>query len=152
MICMAVPNSFTNGTIADADEVNENFTWTGMVPVGTVLPWLKSLTNCPALDDRFVECNGQTLSDAGSVFNGVVIPNLNGGTYRMLRGASTSGGTGGSDTVDLTHNHGLSSTGSISLAGGGGSTVTLGSPNNGLSATQSILPAYYNVVFIMRVK
>lgn len=149
---MAVPNSFTNGTIADADEVNENFTWTGMVPVGTVLPWLKSLTNCPALDDRFVECNGQTLSDAGSVFNGVVIPNLNGGTYRMLRGASTSGGTGGSDTVDLTHNHGLSSTGSISLAGGGGSTVTLGSPNNGLSATQSILPAYYNVVFIMRVK
>jgi len=44
---MAVPNTFTNGTVADADEVNENFTYldtfsAGSVPIGTVLPWLKN--------------------------------------------------------------------------------------------------------------
>ena len=76
---MAVPNVFSNGTKADADKVNANFSYVNcLVPIGTILPWLKSLTNTPALDDRFVECNGQTLSDAESVYDGQTIPNLNG--------------------------------------------------------------------------
>jgi hypothetical protein len=139
---MAVPNTFTNGTIADADEVNANFTWTGLVPVGSVLPWLKSLTNCPALDDRFVECNGQTLSDAASVFNGVVIPDLNGGN-KFLRGASTSGGTGGSETH--THSH---ATTTSDLPGGGGYTIATGN----VTGATSTLPSYYAVVWVIRVK
>lgn len=45
------------------------------------------------LDDNYVECNGQTLSDSGSIFNGDIIPDLN-GNNNFLRGNSTSGETG----------------------------------------------------------
>jgi hypothetical protein len=97
------------------------------------------------LDDRFVECNGQTLSDADSLLNGQVIPNLNGGTYRMLRGASTSGGTGGADT----HKHDVNAaTQNNSYAGSTGYLLN----NTRDTSTMSNLPAYYEVVYIMRVK
>jgi hypothetical protein len=78
------------------------------VPVGTIMAWDKSRTGTPALPANFVECNGQTLNDAESPYNGQVVANLNGvasgqgisgitgkpGVY--LRGASTSG-TGSDD-------------------------------------------------------
>ena len=98
---MGVTNTFSNGTVADADEMNANFTWTGMVPVGAVISFLKTYTNTPTLDDRFVECNGQTLSDAESVYDGQVIPDLN-GDAQFLYGAATSGGT---KTEDFLPNH-----------------------------------------------
>lgn len=135
MIIMAVPNIFTSGTLAKSSEVNENFAWTGMVPIGTILPWAKSLTGVPALDDRFVECNGQTLSDAESLLDGQVIPDLN-GDNRFLRGSSTSGSTGGSET----HNHSRTS-GSM-----------FGSDSVYGTNTVNHLPPYYTVVYIMRVK
>ena len=96
---MAVPNTFTSGTKAKASEVNENFAYIGMVPIGAIIPWLKSYTNTPALDNHFVECNGQTLSDGDSVYNGQVIPDLN-GDNRFLRGSTTSG-----TETDGIHNH-----------------------------------------------
>jgi len=74
------------------------------VPVGTVLPWLKTYANTPALPDEFVECNGQVLDDAASVYDGQTIPNLN-GNNNFLRGAATSGGTGGASTNNLAHVH-----------------------------------------------
>jgi len=91
----------------------------GLVPVGVTVALLKSLTGCPALPTEFVECNGQTLTDADSPFNSVVIPDLNaynggspGGVQRFLRGKTTSGGTGGADdhrhticTTSLDHYH-----------------------------------------------
>ena len=70
------------------------------VPIGTILPWLKSFTNTPAIPDEFVECNGQTLSDGASVYDGQVIPNLN-GSNQFARGNSTSGGTGGASTINI---------------------------------------------------
>ena len=86
----------------------------GIVPVGGVIAWLKSLTNTPTLPSEWLECNGQALTggsaDPQSVYNGGTIPNLNGassGTKRFLRGSSTSGTTGGADsatTVGHTHN------------------------------------------------
>lgn len=134
-----------DGDILYASEAN------GLVPVGTVLPWVKSLTNTPTLSGQFVECNGQVLSDADSVYNGVTMPNLNGGTYRMLRGASTSGGTGGSDTINIAHTHAVTQTGGGSYgAWGSGSNAAVS--DSKLSATQSVLPCYYEVVFIIRVK
>ena len=155
---MAVPNTFTNGTVADADEVNANFTYVGLVPIGSVISWLKSLTNCPALDDRFVECNGQVLSDAGSVFNGVTIPNLNGASaqpQRFLRGSATSGTTGGN--VIPAHVHqviGYSSTGAAGLGpntyNNGNSTRNFDTQSYGTGT--DVLPYYYGVVFIIRVK
>jgi photosystem II stability/assembly factor-like uncharacterized protein len=59
------------------------------VPVGTVQAWLKNYDNTPALSSDWVECNGQTLSDAGSPFNGQVIPDLNG--IFSLSSTATSG-------------------------------------------------------------
>ncbi len=72
-----------------------------LAPIGSIVAWLKSYANTPALPSGWVECNGQTLSDADSVYNGQAIPNLN-GDNRFLRGNSTSGGTGGeeSDHID----------------------------------------------------
>lgn len=90
-------STFTNfvpGTKAKSVEVNKNFHLTGC-PIGTVLPWLKTLTNTPSLPDGWVECDGSTVSDGDSVYNGVTLPDL---TDTFLRGAATSGGTGGSDT------------------------------------------------------
>lgn len=39
---MAVPNTFTNGTVANADEVNANFAYVGLVPIGAIIPWNKN--------------------------------------------------------------------------------------------------------------
>jgi hypothetical protein len=72
------------------------------VPIGSILPWYKSLTGVPALPYGWVECNGQTLSDVHSPLNGQVIPNLNGNasgadtfsnskTAVYLRGGANSG-------------------------------------------------------------
>src|SRR5947209_13481366 len=47
----------------------------GVVPVGAIVAWHKSYTHTPALPAQFVECNGQTLSDSASVYNGQVLPN-----------------------------------------------------------------------------
>ncbi len=152
MIIMAVPNVFTSGTLAKSSEVNENFAWTGMVPIGTILPWAKSLTGVPALDDRFVECNGQTLSDAESLLDGQVIPNLNGDAtgaalsdgqkyQRFLRGDTTSGGSGGVDTA---------TTSTAGTANIGDGNPTQATPAH--SHTVSTLSPYYEIVYIMRVK
>jgi hypothetical protein len=62
--------TFSSGTKAKASEVNYNFY--RLAPIGAVIAWLKSYTNTPALPDSWVECNGQTLSDAYSVYNGQV--------------------------------------------------------------------------------
>lgn len=117
-----------------------------VVPVGAVLPWLKSYTNTPqTLPSAFVECNGQVLNDTASVYHGQTIPNLNGsgGTKRFLRGSTTSGTTGGSET----HSHVLPS-GHVTSTNAGTQT-----PNSGTSTDpESTLPSYYEVVFILRVK
>lgn len=120
-------------------------TVSGTVPVGGVVAWLKSLTGTPALDAAYVECNGQVLSDAGSVFNGVTIPNLNasgGGTKRFLRGSTTSGTTGGTET----HAHNIQL---VSGSGGSGGSYKIYA---GTTDAASTLPSYYEVVYVMRIK
>jgi len=131
---------------------------TGLVPIGAVIPWHKSLTNTiPALPSEFVECNGQTLSDAGSVFNGRVIPNLN-GNNQFIRGNSTSGTTGG----NLTHVHLFGGTTGIedgdtdvqSDSGSPATVASLGHSHNFSGTTEAgdSLPPYMNMVWIMRIK
>ncbi len=105
----AVPNSFSAGSPAVAADVNANFThlYEVSVPVGGIIGWHKSLGSVPALpaSGKWVECNGQVLSDAGSLLNGQTIPNLNGAAggadspgqsagvkaQMFLRGGTTSG-------------------------------------------------------------
>jgi hypothetical protein len=127
----------------------------GIVPVGGVIAWLKSLTNTPTLPSEWLECNGQALTggsaDAQSVYNGGTIPNLNGassGTKRFLRGSATSGGSADNES----HSHSvdiclgtIEAWGTSSCSGGNGSfSVNTGSASS--------LPSYYEVVWILRIK
>jgi len=138
------------------------------VPVGCVQAWVKSYTNTPALSAEWVECNGQTLEDEESVYNGQVIPNLN-GNANYLKGGATSGATGGA----LTHNHAMNSTlGTTTsngylqwdLVDGGGSdkrffdangaevTGALSTTTDLYTANESNEPPFYSVVWIIKIK
>lgn len=174
----SVTNTFVNGTLTDADKVNTNYseivdefngtTTTNLVmaPIGSVVSWLKSFTNTPqTLPTGWVECDGAVLSDADSVYNGQTLPDLN-GDNSFLRGSSTSGSTGGTET----HQHetpfsGQSGffrwdqSGAVFGTGGnvstdrhivaGASSVNLASH---LVSSENTLPTYYEVVWIMRIK
>lgn len=113
-------------------------------PVGTVNSWLKDFTNTPALPPAWLECNGQTVSDADSVYNGQAIPNLNGsgtGAQRFLRGAETTGGSGGNII-----------TGGVTGAPETGATGA-GNPSAPKTHTHDgNEPPFYDVVWIMRIK
>ena len=121
-----------------------------VLPVGSVVGFMKSLANVPVLPGSWVECNGQTISDAESPLNGGAVPDLNGamgGAPCFLRGALASGGTGGSES----HAHGMD----LNLNGG---SVTQGAdfpvvpPGVYTTAGASSLPTYYEVVWVLRVK
>ncbi len=136
----------------------------GDVPIGGIVAWAKSLSGVPSLAEGWVECDGSVLVDAQSSLNGQTIPDLNGGEF--LRGASTSGGTGGSDTSTSTlatfGSTGSRTTGAkvgyigdpaavgmIDDGGGGASTFVQTRPQ---SSAFSIIPKNYEVVWIMRVR
>jgi len=111
----------------------------GVVPVGGIIPWTKSVAGTPALPGEFVECNGQVISDAASPYNGLNAPALNGTTEdnkRFLRGALASGATGGNST----HGHG-----SVAVQGIGGSSA-------GTTAAGAHINPYYEVVLVWRIK
>ncbi len=79
------------------------------VAVGSAVAWLKSFPNVPPIPDGWVECNGQVLDDPNSSLNGETIPDLNGeaGTQRFLRGSTSSGTIGGTES----HSHKIDSGG-----------------------------------------
>ena len=120
----------------------------GQVPIGAIVAWHKNLSGVPALPDEFVECNGQTLSDPESPLDGQTIPDLN-VIQKFLRGATTSGGTGGSDS----HTHTVQATGYVSVAKG---IDELAAPPGHTHVIEpdpfNSLPRYFQVVWIMRVK
>jgi hypothetical protein len=107
----------------------------GSVPLGAVLatfPGLIGAYACAATTAAdalgFVKCGGQTISDATSAMNGVVVPNINNSVFLM--GATSSGTTGGANTLDLSHAHTYAHThstdsklGAISLSVAGSVTM-----------------------------
>jgi hypothetical protein len=118
----------------------------GQIPIGAVTAWLKSFPpGAPPLSSNFVECNGQILSDPGSIYNGQVIPNLN-GQNRFLRGSTTGGATGGSST----HNHSISAPTEPIVNNSYDLNRTYA--NSASTSTNNNLPPYYEVVWIMRIK
>lgn len=121
----------------------------GVVPVGGVVAWMKSFPNTPTLPSNFVECNGQTLNDANSPYNGQTIPNLNGSgdTKRFLRGSATSGTTGGSES----HAHAYCSDnkGYLNVSSG---ADWIQRARCFTTQGASTLPSYYEVVWVIRVK
>jgi len=46
-------------------------------PVGTILPWHKNFPSTPSLPPNWIECNGQTINEPLSPYNGQTAPNLN---------------------------------------------------------------------------
>jgi len=135
----------------------------GMVPIGGIIAWMKSISGVPALPGEFVECNGGTVSDAASPINGQTIPTLNSGTNRMLRGNTTSGSTGGADTHTLSipempaHTHTSREPSDRTNSSTGGNTPYDGYDTNATSSTggggaHNNLPGYTEVVWIMRIK
>jgi len=175
-LCLAATVFLTMATTNTASSSE----YTPSAPIGTIIPWAKNLAGVPSLPDDFVECNGQTLNDTESPLHGQVIPNLNGfdgGTQRLLRGATSSGNTGGrethqhyspfgwnpdSDYIRCTNRWGSSNVGSGSTCehvSVGGTfpyvfkesfqNYPLESPKTSPTST---LPSYYEVVWIMRVK
>lgn len=114
-------------------------------PIGCVQAWLKSFPNTPALPAPWAECNGQVLSDAESPYNGATLPDLNGalgGAQRFLRGAAASGGTGGSDSLSIGSEVPVDNNGDAST------TTVVAGPQTDLP----IVPSYYEVVWVMRVR
>lgn len=115
------------------------------VPVGVILPWLKTFTGTPSIPLGYVECDGAVLNDPESVYDGETIPDLNGGIF--LRGDTTSGGTGGT----IEHTHANTNAGSFDSAEGTVAFKYVPSPGGNLT-NAGTLPPYYNVVWIMRIK
>jgi len=118
-----------------------------MLPVGTVVAWLKNLSGTPALPDGWAECNGQTVDDADSPYYGQTLPNLN-GENRFLRGSSSSGNTGGRNDhwhrvehADEPGEHTRYPHGWVRSSGQG---HWCGPENH--------LPPYYEVVWIIKIK
>ncbi len=127
----------------------------------------------PKLNLNWYECNGQTISDPESHWDGKVLPDMNNATQVFLRGANSSGGTGGSDTKNLQHNHTWITSGSIrgieistaqelktfDSAGNSKEFSAQGNlqtppfyTNKQLTTSQDILPSYYDIVRIIRIK
>lgn len=121
-----------------------SYSLAGTVMIGGILPWFKSFTNTPALPSEYVECNGQTLSDAQSVYNGQIIPTLNTGlsSKRWLRGSTTSGTTGGS----VNHTHGRGEGGNMAFS------PCVSYCPKWLFDSQPNFAPYYEAVNIFRVK
>lgn len=139
---------FASGTVTATTFSGDGSGITGLtadggVPIGTVVAWLKTFTGTPAIPTGWVECNGQVLSDATSPYNGQTIPDLNGGN-RFLRGATSSGGTGGSLGKTTAANSGTicANTGCVANMPSEGHTHSI----------SDIQPPYYDVVWIIRVK
>jgi hypothetical protein len=165
---MAVRNNILGGTDwgaegVDNQDLNDTFdeVAVGIVPVGTVVPWLKSFTGVPSLPDSFVECNGQTINDSESPLDGQTVPDLN-GNNRFIRAAGSSGGTGG----QASHNHqALRDAGSLDGkgltdineklggydSGGNPKTFSVGDPNS-YTTNENNEPPYYDAVMVMRIK
>lgn len=112
--------------------------------IGTIVGWLKNLNNTPPLLDGWMECNGATVNDSDSPFNGQSVPNINGtteATKKFLRGAS---GTTGLCTSVFQHSHAI---------GQCYRPRSCGCPNAPNAAnTRSHVPPYYEVVWVIKIK
>jgi uncharacterized protein (TIGR02145 family) len=151
---LAMATAAGNGKIMTSDNTG-NGSWqppVGTVPVGGLVAWLKNLSGTPSLPSNFAECNGQTISDAGSPFNGVTLPDLG---SKFLMGSASSGGTGGS----IVHGHSGSMT---NVSANFPVTATISPPMSATSpadhthtlsiSSSSNIPPYYTVVWIIRIK
>jgi hypothetical protein len=157
------------GDLFYATDTAINYQWDGatwqsnenLVPIGAIIAWHKSFTNTPAIPNNYLECNGQVVSDASSVYNGQTLPDLNtAGNEKFLRGNAASGTIAG--TTQHLHQ--------VSSQSGSGGNPSFNSGNagyylsngsfangnisnvNGYSTLTTHTPIHMTVVWIMRIK
>jgi hypothetical protein len=138
----------------------------GTIPVGGITAWAKDLGgHTPPLPIEYHECDGSVLNDPESPYHGDALPDLNAATESFLRGSDASGTTGGSTTSN--HRHAVSgntatNTDSLPLGAVIGVQLPAYSKNtsghlhsmnlNSQYTAPSILPTFYSVVWVIRVK
>lgn len=110
------------------------------------------------LPDNWVECNGQTLSDAESIYNGAVIPDLNSAAEethgRFIRGAATTSGITEASQVKA-HTHGITigdGSGSSAQASGWDGVGTAGTQTSDSTGGTEGRPASVTMFWVMRIK
>lgn len=154
----------TNETVAGSVTAQQFVGW-NTCPIGSIIAWLKTYTNTPqTLPVGWMECHGGTVIDPVSPYYGQTLPNLMDNNY-FLRGASTSGGTGGEDTHTLSvteipaHTHNVAtSTGAqtgnrIANTNSASNESNIATDNGtGGGTAHENKPPYYNVVWIIRIK
>ena len=84
----------TQGVIIATLQTELALTTATQVPIGGVIAWFKDTAGVPAVPANFEECNGQQLVGPASSLDGQLIPELNTGIQRFIRGGTVSGGTG----------------------------------------------------------
>jgi len=153
-----VTYTFTNGTVADADEVNQNFDDveqdTGLL--GEVRMFALSMTG--AVTKASLQGKGWAICDGTTpVAQGITSPTIETTPdlqekFLRMSNDETSGTTGGSDT----HNHTMS--GGDGCAGADTSCAGHGYNSDGGiidivdTNSTSTLPSYYELAFFMKVK
>lgn len=133
----------------------------GEVPIGGIISWYKALIGVGSqLPDGYVECNGQVLSDPESPLTGQTIPDINGSIsaqQNFIRHgtAASASAAGNADAVTSVPAVSLSnsSTSFTSPGGSGLSVITaVNMTVNGAACQSQILPKYFLVVAVMRVR
>jgi hypothetical protein len=116
----------------DAEEMrNQLRALNQLVPIGAVLPWFKDIP---------VECNGQTLNDPESLLDGQLMPDINTGAARFIRGGVNSGATGGIDTF------------ATALADNAGVGTAQNFVTTDFSPGATPFPPFITAVYVIRVK
>ena len=110
------------------------------VPIGGVIAWFKDTPGVPPLPANFVECNGQVLADAASPLDGQLMPDINTGAQRFIRGGISSGGVGGIDAFATT------------LADNAGIGLPQSFVTTDFSPGAQPFPPYVTAVYVIRVK
>jgi len=132
------------------------------VPIGSIVPFHKDFDTSLSLPEEFEECDGTTINDADSPLDGFTKPDLQ-GQNRHIRGNSTTGNTGGADSVSLStselasHDHSrpldfgdaASETNNAKYVNGGDNTDT---GFKGGDSSHQNQPPYFDVVMAMRIK
>jgi hypothetical protein len=111
-----------------------------LVPIGAVIPWFKDTPGVPALPSNFVECNGQVLADAESPLDGQLMPDINTGAQRFIRGGASSGTVGGIDSF------------ATALADNAGVGTAQNFVTPDFSPGAQPFPPYVTAVYVIRVK
>ena len=137
----------TAGQVLSSDGSTAKWVTAPYVPIGAIIAWNKTMNNMPALPDGWLECNGQQINDHDSPLYGQYTPNINSsGTQKFLRGSTSSGATGGSESFSWSHYHGhIQNGGYLDSYYRGASTDVQG-------FTMDLKPPYYEVVWIIRIK